>query len=123
MEEVLVRNVQAYDAAQKLPSPVFFDRGIPEWSGHMRLLGLEVKPEHKVEPAQRRYANTVFVAEPWPEVYVCDHWRRVQFERAARSFEPTVAAYVENGYGTRVIPKVSVQERVAFVLEQLEAGV
>lgn len=93
MEEVFVRNIQAYDAAQALPSPVFFDRGIHECLRHMRLLGLEIKPEHAVETAQRRYANTVFVAEPWPEIYVCDHWRRAEFERAARSFEATVAAY------------------------------
>lgn len=122
MEEVLVRNVQAYDAAQALPPPVFFDRGIPECLAHMRLLGLEIKPDHAAAPMQRRYANTVFVAEPWPEVYVRDRWRRVQFERAARSFAPTVAAYTGDGYGTCVIPQVSVEERAGFVLAQLGAG-
>lgn len=123
MEEVLIRNVQAYDAAQALHPPVFFDRGTPECLGHMQLLGLEVAPEHAEELVERRYANTVFVAEPWPEIYVCDRWRRVQFERAARSFEPTVAAYVEAGYSTCVIPKASVEERVAFVLRKLHADI
>lgn len=122
MEEVLVRNIKAYDAAQALPSPVFFDRGIPECLGHMRLLGLEVTPDHAAEAAKRRYADTAFVAEPWPEVYVCDHWRRATFERAMRSFEPTVAAYVGDGYSTCIIPQVPVEERVAFILNQLEAG-
>lgn len=122
MEEVLVRNIHAHQSAQSLTSPVFFDRGIPECVGHMRLLGLDVKPGHMAAPSQHRYASTVFVTEPWPEVYVYDRERRASFERAARSYEPTVAAYVEAGYRTCVIPKASLQERVAFVLTQLEGG-
>jgi predicted ATPase len=122
MEEVLARSIQAYEAAQSLPAPVFFDRGIPECLAHMRLLGLDMRPAQAVAPAQYRYASTVFVAEPWPEVYVCDRWRRATFERAARSYEPTVAAYVEAGYRTCFLPKAPVQERVGFVLEQLGLG-
>jgi predicted ATPase len=70
-------------------------------------------------PAQYRYASTIYVAEPWPEVYVRNAERQASFERATRSYPPTVAAYVEAGYSTCVIPKVSVQARVAFVLEQM----
>ncbi len=119
MEEVLERNIRAYESARSLPPPVFFDRGIPECIGHMRLLGLDIAPSHAVAPAVYRYAATVFVAEPWPEVYACDRWRRASFERAARSYDPTVAAYVDTGYRTSILPKAPVQERVAFVLGQL----
>lgn len=119
MDEVLARNILAHDAAQALPSPVFFDRGIPECLAHMRLLGLEVKPALAEEAAKRGYADTVFVAEPWAEIYVCDRWRRATFERAARSFEPTVAAYADEGYTMHLLPQVPVEERVAYVLEHL----
>jgi predicted ATPase len=51
-------------------------------------------------------------------VYVRSDERRATFERAARSYEPTVAAYVEAGYETCAIPKASVQDRVAFLLAQ-----
>ncbi|WP_425513223.1 AAA family ATPase [Stenotrophomonas indicatrix] len=61
--------------------------------------------------------DTVFVVQPWPEIYVQDRWRKADFARASRSFEPTVAAYAERGYGTRIVPQVSVEERVAFVLQ------
>jgi predicted ATPase len=123
MDEVLVRNLRAYDAAHALRSPVFFDRGIPECVGHLRLLGLRVTAEQAAEPSRRRYADTVFVAEPWPQVYVRDRWRRAPFERAARSFDSTVAAYVEEGYETCVLPKVPVDDRVDFVLERIKAGI
>jgi len=96
---------------------VFFDRGIPEW---LRFLG--TSPNLNAMAATRyRYASRVFVAEPWPEIYVCDHYRQHSFERAAKSYEATISAYIEAGYRTCVLPKVSVQERVEFILAQVEA--
>ena len=116
LEAVLARSIEDYETAQSLKGPVFFDRGIPEW---LRFLGASATPNAMAE-IQRRYAGTVFVAEPWPEIYVCDHYRQHGFERAAKSYEPTISAYVEAGYGTCVLPKVSVEERVEFILAQVE---
>lgn len=118
MQAVFARSILDYKSAQSLKAPVFFDRGILEW---LRFLGANEKT-CRIEAAQCRYASTVFLAEPWPEIYVCDHYRHASFERAAESYESTVAPYIEAGYGTCVIPKVSVQERVEFILAQVEAG-
>lgn len=119
MEAVLERNIRNHQAAQSLKAPVFFDRGIPECLAWLQLSGLALAPHHVAAPARYRYASTVFLAEPWPEVYVRDAERQASFERASRSYAPTVAAHAEAGYSTCVIPKVSVQARVAFVLEQV----
>jgi len=119
MEAVLQRNIHNHQTAQSVRTPVFFDRGIPECLAWLRLSGVALEPHHLAAPARHRYARTVFVAEPWPEVYVQNAERQATFERAARSYEPTVAAYVEAGYSTCIIPKVSVQARVAFVLERV----
>jgi predicted ATPase len=119
MDEVVERNIRAYETAKSLPPPVFFDRGIPECLGHMRLLGLDVNVAYHAASAMRRYANTVFVADPWPEIYVSDRWRRAPFERAARSFNATVASYTEIGYQTCVLPQASVDKRVAFILDEV----
>lgn len=119
MEEVLKRNIRNHQAAQSLRAPVFFDRGIPECLAWLRLSELDLEPHHLAAPAQYRYASTVFVAEPWPEVYLLNEERRASFERSTRSYAPTVDAYVEAGYSTCVLPKVSVQARVAFILERV----
>jgi predicted ATPase len=119
MREVLARNIQAHQAAQSLKPPVFFDRGIPECLAWFRLSAMEVTPRHLAVLGEHRYADPVFVAEPWPEIYVQDDERRASFERAARSFEPTVAAYVEAGYATCVLPKGPVEERVSFILQRV----
>ena len=114
MEAVLARSIGDYGTALALKAPVFFDRGIPEWSRF-----LDPDERHCGPVAQYRYAGTVFVAEPWPEIYVRDHEREASFDRAARSYAPTVSAYVHAGYDTCVIPKASVEERVAFVLARI----
>jgi predicted ATPase len=119
MEELLARNIRNHQAAQSLKAPVFFDRGIPECLAWFRLSGMEVNPTHLMALDEYRYADPVFVAEPWREIYVENDERRAGFERATRSFEPTVAAYVDAGYRTCILPKVSVEERVAFVLERI----
>lgn len=83
----------------------------------MRLLDLEIKPEFEALLDLRRYTDTLFVVQPWPEIYVQDRWRKADFAKASRLFEPTVAAYAEGAYGMRIVPRVSVEERVAFVLQ------
>lgn len=119
-EAVLTKNIQNHQAARALSTPVFFDRGIPECLAWLQLSGIGPEARHLAVANQYRYARTVFAAEPWPEVYVRNEERQASFERAARSYEPTVAAYAHFGYEVCTLPKVSVQERVAFVLEMLK---
>lgn len=114
MRAVLARSIGDYETALSLAKPVFFDRGIPEWLRFLDSFG----DEHRQLAARCRYASTIFLAEPWPEIYVRDHERQASFDRAARSYEATVSAYSKAGYDTCVIPKVSIQERVAFILAQ-----
>jgi predicted ATPase len=118
MEDVLDRSIRDHAAARSMQPPVFFDRGIPDW---LRFVNPDTSPRH--EAASRcRYAGTVFLAEPWPEIHVNDAQRLASFERAARSFEATVSAYAEAGYDTCVIPKAPVEARVAFVLARVAAA-
>lgn len=117
MEAVLARSIQDYEAAKSLHAPVFFDRGMNEW-----LRFLDPSEPNYQAATQCRYASTVFVAEPWPEIYVCDHERTHSFGRAAKSYTPTIAAYIQSGYKTCILPKVSVQERVAFILAHVGAS-
>lgn len=120
-EEVLARNIRSYLAARTLPTPVFFDRGIPECLAWLELFGAQLTSRHLDATAEYRYAPIVFAAEPWPEIYVQNGERQATFERAARSYEPTVLAYVKAGYEICVLPKSSLHERVEFILERIKA--
>ncbi|HET8899537.1 MAG TPA: AAA family ATPase [Rhodanobacteraceae bacterium] len=118
LEAVLARSLDDYTKASALGPPVFFDRGIPEW---LQFAGCG-EMHCNTTAARHRYASTVFVAEPWPEIYVQDHERVHSFNKAAASYERTVSAYTQAGYKTCILPKASVQERVAFILTQVAAG-
>ena len=102
--------------------PVFFDRGIPECLAWARILGVGVQSHHRAAVNEYRYNPLVFLAEPWPEIYVTDSERRGSFGEATASYQPTVAAYLEAGYQPVILPKGTISERVAFVLARIETA-
>lgn len=61
-ELMLSWEMRSYRAAAELAGPVFFDRGVPDTIGYLRLCGLPV-PGHLTSAAMEfRYARRVFVA-------------------------------------------------------------
>jgi predicted ATPase len=100
--------------------PVFFDRGVPDVIGYRRLVGLPI-PRGLDEAARRlRYHRRVFLAPPWPEIFHADAERRQNFDEAVRTREAMRAVYAEYGYEVVELPRATVAERVAFVLEEVE---
>lgn len=111
---------QDYGAARALPGPVFFDRGLIDAA-----VALEHPTGEKVLAdlaARHRYANPVFLAPPWPELFVSDAERRHDFASAVAEYDRLAAAYPALGYDVILLPKVSVAERLAFVIEQIGMG-
>jgi predicted ATPase len=102
---------------------VFFDRGVPDVLGYLRLLGLPV-PEHMRRAAETfRYNRLVFIAPPWEEIFHPDSERKQDFEEAIRTYRSMVETYTQFGYELIEIPRVSVKERAEFVIEKIGASV
>jgi predicted ATPase len=96
---------------------VFFDRGVPDVVGYLRLLGLPV-PAHMDRAARTfRYNRRVFIAPPWAEIFRGDRERRQTFEEAVRTYEAMVATYRLYGYQLVELPRSSVEQRARFVVE------
>jgi predicted ATPase len=109
--------IRSYDEALQASGPVFFDRGVPDVVGYLRLIG-EIIPKHMKEAATKyRYNRRVFIAPPWLEIFRQDDERKQDFAEAVRTYEAMVATYAENGYELVEIPKLPIQERVSFVIE------
>ncbi len=116
LEAILQWELRSYAEAAGL---VFFDRGVPDVAGAYAQLGRPV-PAHVTRAVARyRYASPVFVAPPWPEVYVHDEERKHPWASAVRTYEVMVEAYTAAGYDLVELPRVPVEERVAFVLERV----
>ena len=66
-ELMLSWEIRSYQMAEKIPGLVFFDRGVPDVEGYLRLLKVPV-PEHIRKAAEIfRYNRRVFLAPPWPK--------------------------------------------------------
>ncbi|WID96455.1 AAA family ATPase [Bosea vestrisii] len=118
-ELMLGFDMRSHGEAQTSMAAVFFDRGIPDTIGYLRLCGLEV-PGHLDRAARAfRYASIVFAAPPWREIYAQDAERKQDFAEAERTYDAVTAAYREHGYELVELPRVNVERRVAFVLERV----
>lgn len=96
---------------------VFFDRGVPDTIGYLRLEGLPV-PAPALRAAEIfRYNTRVFIAPPWPEIYAQDAERKQDFALAERTYQAMADSYGAAGYALVTLPRTSVEERVRFVRE------
>ncbi len=120
-ELMLAREMRSYHAAELAEGSVFFDRGVPDVAGYLRLCRLPI-PEHvNVAISLFRYNPTVFIAPPWREIFHQDHERKQNFEEAVRTYGALVETYEEQNYSLIELPRVSLDQRVHFVLDRVEA--
>jgi predicted ATPase len=116
-ELMLAWEMRSYRMAEDSQArAVFFDRGIPELTGYMRMIGRPV-PAH-VETAARvfRYRPAVFIAPPWPEIYTTDAERKQDYAEAVATCDAVRAAYLSHEYEPVDLPLAPVAERADFVL-------
>ncbi len=118
-DRMLERDIRSYEAAITQAGAVFFDRGIPDVIGYLRLSGLPV-PAHMTKAAgDFRYHRRVFIAPPWREIYAQDAERKQDFAEAQRTYDAMVGTYTGLGYELVELPRVSVEERVGFVVDAI----
>lgn len=113
------REVAAHAAALATGRTVVLDRGAPDVVGFLRVSGLPVSVAIDAAARATRYNPRVFLAPFWAEIYQHDPERRQPAALAAAT-EPVMRdTYAGHGYTIVELPRVSVAERVAFVLDRL----
>ena len=118
VEKLISRSIEKYAAAS--PSAVtIFDRGVPDCIAYAMANGLDIGPA--LDAASRYpYERSVFVASPWEEIYTTDDMRRATFAQAEAFHAYVVEAYQRLEYQIIELPRASVQERAAFVVDHIE---
>lgn len=120
-ELMLSWDMRSYHLAQNASAPVFFDRGVPDTLGYLRLLGLPA-PAHMRKAAEAfRYNRKVFIAPPWEQIFAQDHERKQDFEEAVRTYSSLVETYESLGYKLVELPRESVEKRRDFVLGEIKS--
>jgi len=112
--------LRSYREAATLPGPIFFDRGIVDVVGYLRLCKLPV-PDHVVRAALlHRYNKRVFIAPHWPDIFAQDAERKQTLVEAEATHRAMVEAYTEFGYDLIPLPLSSVAERARFIRSHIE---
>lgn len=96
---------------------VFFDRGlIDAIAGLQHVTG---EPALAQLAQSHRYHRRIFLAPPWPEIYVKDSERRHGLDLAVAEYERLLEVYASLGYELTILPKLGVAQRADFVLGML----
>jgi predicted ATPase len=120
-ELMLSWEMRSYRIAQQTGGIVFFDRGVVDVLGYLRLIRQPV-PEHVRRAVETfRYNRKVFIAPPWPEIFEQDHERKQDFEEAVRTYNALMGAYDACDYELIELPRESFERRVEFVLRHVGA--
>ena len=112
---MLTRDLESYTGSHRHSGPVFFDRGIPDIVGYLRLEGLATPAHIRQAAAIHRYQPQVFLCPPWPAIYSTDSERKQTLETAVRTYDAMVAVYTALGHALIEVPRAPVAERLRFV--------
>lgn len=115
---LLSRSMYLYNAVRPRSKLVFFDRSIVEPCTAF-LRGVETPRSIRRAIERYRYFETVFMTPPWPELYATDAERRGTFAAAERGYAELLEAYASLGYRIALVPRVAVDQRVAFIEQEL----
>lgn len=96
----------------------FYDRGMVDVVAYLRKDSI---PATSLEDLLEHYPYhpTVFMTPPWPDIYTQDVERREDEETMHAIHNSLVDTYSEFGYEVLEVPKISLGDRVDFILNQL----
>ncbi|MEP7454712.1 AAA family ATPase [Phyllobacterium sp. SB3] len=119
-ELMLSWELRSYEMARENEGIVFFDRGVPDITGYLRLSNISV-PSHMSAAADHyRYNPLVFILPPWEEIFEQDTERKQTLDEAAQTYHAMVKAYDDYGYDLIEVPRLTPEKRGDFILEHLE---
>jgi len=105
------------EAVRNLDGWVFFDRGLVDAAAGLQRRTGETALARLCRT--ERYHRRVFLAPPWPEIYVTDSERRHSLDEAIAEWTDLCAVYPALGYDVFELPRASVAARADFVLDLL----
>lgn len=121
-ERMFEWELRSWREAERRNGLVFFDRGLPDTIGYLRLEGLEVPAWMEEEAWRLRYNTRVFIAPPWKEIYGGDEERRQSWAVAVRTHDVMLQTYSDFGYAPVELPRGSVGARADFLVAATAAA-
>lgn len=98
----------------------FADRGIPDQLAFVRYRGFTPSADLTEHAARYRYASTVWITPPWPEIYVNDLIRTETLEEAILIHQAIMKTFSSLDYQMIELPLISVKERADYICQILK---
>lgn len=111
-ELLLSRTLYQYKVESSLL--VLFDRGLPDIIAYASFFNLDLT-HYKKCAALNRYQQSVFLLEPWQDIYENDDERKMSFDQAQDFHQRLVDIYQSLNYDLCIVPKGSILQRADFV--------
>ena len=115
------RAAHFYNNARPQRGFVLFDRSAVDAVAAARRLRLPMPDAFFRAATAYRYAPTVFMLPPWPQLHDGDPERQLSFDQAVAEYEDLMQAYPALGYEVVTVPRMGVDERADFLEAQLAA--
>ena len=113
------RKKQFDSANQDQSDIVFLDRGIPDILAYMHYIG-DSYPAFFDQACKEHQYSKIFVLPPWQEIYMSDEARYENYEQAKLIFDHLIETYQKYGYHLIEVPKGTLEERIVFILNELQ---
>lgn len=109
----------AHEAALRRGGATLFDRSLVDAAAALERAGLPLPATLEADLEMRRYAPVVFMAPPWPEIFVSDAERRHDLDAARAEHDHLMRRYPAAGYDVEEIPRAPIADRADWLASRL----
>jgi predicted ATPase len=118
-QRILEGRIHQFKQAQNHPDNIIFlDRGIHDVVAYLDCFETLYSEEFIAICNQYKY-DKIFLLPPWREIHTADNERYENFEEAVKIHDCLEKTYTNFGYTVVDVPKLPIDERVAFILNSL----
>jgi predicted ATPase len=97
---------------------VFYDRGLHDVLAYLHYVDEKYPEEMQIVCKSYTY-DLIFILPPWEDIYTPDNERYESFAEAKQIHYYLEGAYNNYNYSPIEVPKCSIKERVAYILEKV----
>jgi len=118
--EIFDQDWKNFISNSDLPSLLFFDRSFMDSACMLFDSDLDSYDKIRSTHLTCRYNNKVFITPPWQEIYRNDAERDQSFEQSIEVYQRLDNWYRKHNYDIIILPKDTIENRVKFILGQVD---
>lgn len=116
-QKVIDGRIEQYNGAKDGIS--FYDRSVYDSIAYLHLDKVEVTEEWDTLGKELTFSKDVFITPPWKEIFHQDNERKESLAQLTLLHETLIRTYEDYGYTLIEVPKLSIKDRVQFIINHI----